>query len=239
MIRRIALASTLLAAACSSAPVIDSSAVDPDTVDGDATHVSLKLRGRIRRHAVKHTSRHKVHRTTGTHHESADHRAEWLFAHNKFRCMHGQADLQWDVEVAWSAQEYAETMTGMYQSNSYQLPPPAGPAAESLIAQPSEKPVNILKMVTSWYDEVNSCASFPGCPPRGDSVVRHFTAMVWAGTTKVGCGYAEDDVTGFRYYVCRYKAGDTITCDTPNVETCFATHVQASVKSESECALRR
>jgi len=44
----------------------------------------------------------------------------------------------------------------------------------------------------------------------------HFTALVWTGVKEIGCGcvHATNDTWMF---ICRYKAGDTLSYETPNM----------------------
>jgi hypothetical protein len=67
------------------------------------------------------------------------------------------------------------------------------------------------------YNEVNDCGTLPGCrtPKEAGKQVGHFTALIWKGATKLGCGIGT--ASGQPFYVCRYKAGDTLSGDTPNV----------------------
>lgn len=41
----------------------------------------------------------------------------------------------------------------------------------------------------------------------------HFTAMVWKGAKTMGCAISADG----NYAGCRWKAGDTLSADTPNM----------------------
>merc|ERR1712217_75281 len=45
-------------------------------------------------------------------------------------------------------------------------------------------------------------------------VTGHFTAMVWKGALTIGCAFGDVD-DGL--VVCRYKAGDRLSVDTPNM----------------------
>jgi len=38
-----------------------------------------------------------------------------------------------------------------------------------------------------WYDEIKKCGPFPGCESGKRGSVGHFTAMIWKGTTVMGC----------------------------------------------------
>ena len=105
---------------------------------------------------------------------SATDAERWVAAHNKYRCIHGSPNLVWSAAVAASAQEWADK--GVFShSDCYSLPPPAGPAGENLAMGHS----TLEDVVKSWYSEVNSCATLPGCEKASDGgMVGHFTALV-------------------------------------------------------------
>jgi len=146
--------------------------------------------------------------------------AQWLAVHNRFRCMHGVSDVTWNDAVAASAQAWANHLTHLEHAASFQIKPPAGPAAENLaIGQGS-----LEQATTDWYNEVKDCESLPGCEKGvGGRPVGHFTPIVWKGAKEIGCGINRD----LSIYVCRYKGGDTLTCDTPNVQGCYSSNVFA------------
>ena len=65
-----------------------------------------------------------------------------------------------------------------------------------------------------WYSEISYWAFVPGNGTGNSNTTRHFTAMVWKGVRKLGCGlYASTKI-----WVCRYKAGDMLDDDTPNTD---------------------
>ncbi|CEM02423.1 unnamed protein product [Vitrella brassicaformis CCMP3155] len=147
---------------------------------------------------------------------------EFLLAHNTYRCMHSAPFLQYDTCVAASAQEHANR--GQFQhSSSYSLKPCAGPAGENLALGHQ----SAASATRDWYSEVRMWR-----PGRGFSgSTGHFTAMVWKGAAKLGCGVN----VGKRLYVCRY-VGDGTRCGTPNMQGCFSSQVLArNGKSESQC----
>ena len=94
-------------------------------------------------------------------------------------------------------------------SSSYSIPPPAGPAGENLAMGYS----TATQATDGWYSEVANWAFNPGDGTLTSGTTGHFTAMVWKGVQKLGCGlYASTKI-----WVCRYKAGDTLSADTPNM----------------------
>lgn len=44
----------------------------------------------------------------------------------------------------------------------------------------------------------------------------HFTVLVWKGVKELGCGCIKATDNSFMY-ICRYKSGDTVGNDTPNM----------------------
>ena len=87
---------------------------------------------------------------------------------------------------------------------------------------------NYEKMVASWYNEVadfpkSKVSSFDLKSPSGRPI-GHYTALVWAETSKVGCGYIRRSTTGSpatavkETLVCNYAAGGNII-DRPVYQT--------------------
>lgn len=131
--------------------------------------------------------------------------------------------------MARAAQRWADRGVFEHASgaeDSYNLAPPEGPAGENLGMGHS----SIEAVVTAWYSEVQNCGPFPGCNRGKTGVVGHFTPMVWRGVTQIGCAIGPRKI-----YVCRYKAGDTLTIDTPNMAGGYASNVLAALKSEAQC----
>jgi hypothetical protein len=110
--------------------------------------------------------------------------------------------------VAANAQAWADR--GVFEhSQSYDIPPPAGPAGENLAMGHD----TATAATDSWYSEVKDWAFDVG-QPTGGGETGHFTAMVWKGAKKLGCG----EFSSTKLWVCRYKAGDTASGDTPNMQ---------------------
>ena len=163
----------------------------------------------------------------------------WLEQHNLYRCMHDSPDLVWSTAMGNDAANYADSLgTTMVHSDSYNFAPPLGPAGENLAYGhfASTAAGGIENVVSAWYSEVDDCASLPGCttPSSTSKQVGHFTALIWKGATTLGCGYSNA-----RMYVCRYKAGDTKSSDTPNMAGSYTQNVVAATKTEAQCHRRR
>ena len=94
-------------------------------------------------------------------------------------------------------------------SDCYNIPPPAGPAGENLAMGYGGG----TQATDGWYSEVANWAWTPGDGTGNTGTTGHFSAMIWKGVTKLGCGlYASTKI-----WVCRYKAGDKLSGDTPNM----------------------
>eukprot|EP00291_Cryptomonas_curvata_P029546 CAMPEP_0172206708 /NCGR_PEP_ID=MMETSP1050-20130122/33380_1 /TAXON_ID=233186 /ORGANISM="Cryptomonas curvata, Strain CCAP979/52" /LENGTH=386 /DNA_ID=CAMNT_0012885845 /DNA_START=51 /DNA_END=1212 /DNA_ORIENTATION=+ len=139
---------------------------------------------------------------------SALNATELLVAHNTYRCMHDVPLLVWDCDVAASAQAWADR--GVFtHSDSYDVLPPAGPAGENLAMGHTSG----AQATADWYSEISNWAFAPGDGTGTTGTTGHFTSMIWKGGKKLGCGHYPPT----NIWLCRYKAGDTLTTDTPNV----------------------
>jgi hypothetical protein len=116
----------------------------------------------------------------------------------------------------------------MQHSASYDVKPPAGPAGENLfwasyVATP-------LEACAGWYSEFAECGPFPGCKDGASGTTGHFTSMSWKGVKEIGCAYGKDGLIA-----CRYKAGDTLGSDTPNMAGGYKDNVLEKKHTYSEC----
>ncbi len=141
--------------------------------------------------------------------------AAMLKEHNVVRDEAGVPPLTWSTTLAASAQKWSETLKGesckmrhtpnpQYGENIYQAWTTAIPE-EGLVSSPK-------KAVTAWAAEEafynyakNTC--LPG------EMCGHYTQLVWANTTEVGCGVSvcmgEDRQTDI--WVCQYNPYGNIT----------------------------
>eukprot|EP00747_Dinoflagellata_sp_TGD_P124690 gnl/TRDRNA2_/TRDRNA2_174041_c0_seq4.p1 gnl/TRDRNA2_/TRDRNA2_174041_c0~~gnl/TRDRNA2_/TRDRNA2_174041_c0_seq4.p1 ORF type:complete len:334 (+),score=79.55 gnl/TRDRNA2_/TRDRNA2_174041_c0_seq4:114-1004(+) len=163
---------------------------------------------------------------------------EWVSEHNKFRCMHGVPPVTWSDPVAQDASKYITPLTKMKHADSYGVAPPAGPAGENLYWTSAQ--ASPIPSVKAWYSEVNDCNGGPegftdGCANGvGGKPTGHFTAMIWKGVKTIGCATnANGQMT-----ICRYKAGDSLSMDTPNMNkpSNYPNQVFKRVKTEAECS---
>lgn len=164
---------------------------------------------------------------------------QWLRLHNIARCMHGAPPVTWSPEVAFDAHEYIHHMTAMVHSDSFGLAPPAGPAGENLYLNTAQVTPELA--VNAWYDEVYDCqgglAAFTdGCAVGANGKpTGHFTVMVWSTVTFIGCATNEMGTIA----ICRYKAGDALSIDTPNMnkdQGNYVGHVSPRVQTAEACA---
>merc|ERR1712146_109232 len=139
-----------------------------------------------------------------------------LYYHNTMRCMHGVDALAYDDDIAAVAQEWATTGTcdklehsgGQYGENIYW-------------ASPAPSDDEWVHGVESWYSEIeytSDGATSDWC----DGQCGHYTQVVWASATRMGCGTCEGTM------VCNYDAG--------NMQGEFADNVFATKYTWEECA---
>ncbi|ODV83196.1 hypothetical protein CANARDRAFT_203592, partial [[Candida] arabinofermentans NRRL YB-2248] len=123
-----------------------------------------------------------------------------LAEHNIKRALHGVDDLSWDSTLASYAQAYADKY-----DCSGTLTHSGGKYGENLALG-----YTTTGSVDAWYSEGDDYSYGSGC-----SVYDHFTQVVWASTTKVGCGYKYCSSYWGTYIVCSYDpAGNVVgECD--------------------------
>lgn len=118
-------------------------------------------------------------------------------AHNQWRSQVGVRPLRWSPQLASYAQSWADRLA---QNNRFEHRQNS-PYGENL-ASSTGRQMSPTRVVEMWGNEVrdydyasNSCA--PG------KVCGHYTQIVWANTTEVGCGVAR---SGDReVWVCNYN----------------------------------
>jgi uncharacterized protein YkwD len=117
---------------------------------------------------------------------------EVLSAHNVLRAKHGVPALSWSQALASTAQDWANRCVFEHSSNGL---------GENL-AQGTSGAYSAASFVKSWYDEIRSYDFATGASKDG-GVIGHFTQLVWAGTSEVGCGVAQ--CSGNDLLVCNYN----------------------------------
>eukprot|EP01118_Nematostelium_gracile_P006521 TRINITY_DN2095_c0_g1_i5.p1 TRINITY_DN2095_c0_g1~~TRINITY_DN2095_c0_g1_i5.p1 ORF type:complete len:286 (-),score=65.00 TRINITY_DN2095_c0_g1_i5:40-897(-) len=111
-----------------------------------------------------------------------------LQLHNNARAAKGVAALTWDAKLATVAQNYANRCDFDHNPNAdtdYAAQGGSGSVGENLAAASPTQSVS--GGITGWNDELNdwNCGSNT-C----SDVCGHYTQVVWAASTKVGCGKA-------------------------------------------------
>ena len=115
-----------------------------------------------------------------------------LAAHNSFRAAHCTAPLRWSNALAATAQAWAQQCSFSHSGNGY---------GEN-IAWGTAGAFTPTRFVENWYSEAPAYDYSTGSG-RGGAVTGHFTQIVWAGSTEVGCGWAR--CGGSDYLVCNYS----------------------------------
>jgi hypothetical protein len=152
---------------------------------------------------------------------------EWVGSHNIFRCMHDVSAVSWSNPVAADAVTTFKNQKQMQHSECYKVKPPAGPAGENLFWGSGSW--SAWDAVQSWYSEVTDCGSVPTCAKK-TGTVGHYTAEVWAGVQTIGC---TSNAYGIK--ACRYKAGDTLDNNVPNMQGGEAKNLFARTKTFKNC----
>ena len=114
--------------------------------------------------------------------------------------MHDVPALSWSSAMYDSVKETFQNQPEMEHSDSYSVPPPAGPAGENLafgsyVLSPEQS-------TQMWYSEVNACGPFPGCRDGSTGVTGHFTPIVWNGVKEIGCHSNQ-----YKLVACQYGPG--------------------------------
>ena len=133
---------------------------------------------------------------------SADFASDCLDAQNSFRSQVGVSGLTWADDLASSAQSAADSIAS---SGDFTHSASDG-IGENLAAGSSD--LGVSGLIGMWGDEgnhfIDGC-TFPDCSDTGSwDAVGHYTQMVWAATTEVGCALSSGD-DGMDYLVCQYR----------------------------------
>jgi glioma pathogenesis-related protein 2 len=153
-----------------------------------------------------------------------------LAKHNNYRFTHQAPDMTWDATLAAAANTYASTCTWAYDANR------GNNIGENLFGASSFTITSLAlsQSVDVWYDEI---MGYSLDSPGYSSETGDFTQVVWAGSLKVGCGYASCGDTfvipNGIIVVCRYSPAG-------NIAGAFAENVLApagSVPAYVACAI--
>ncbi|GEQ71357.1 hypothetical protein JCM33374_g5040 [Metschnikowia sp. JCM 33374] len=131
-----------------------------------------------------------------------------LNEHNIKRALHGVNSLTWDSTLAQFAANYA---ANSFSCDNVQLIHSGGPYGENLAAGY----VGGAAPVDAWYDEIRD---YDFSNPGFSEATGHFTQVVWASTTKVGCAQVTCNNAWQQYTICEYSpAGNVIGYFAENV----------------------
>jgi len=141
---------------------------------------------------------------------------EMLDLHNMYRCMAGVPALEWDDTLQQQAQSWADTGSTSHSTSRGAFKK----YGENMhYSCPSDTP----KTATDWwYAEIEKYS------PTSYYQSSHYTQMVWAWTTKIGCGKGKAPCGGDLWF-CQYtKMGNW------NMPGTLAANVIAPTKSKAE-----
>ncbi|KAK4052525.1 hypothetical protein OIO90_004292 [Microbotryomycetes sp. JL221] len=123
-----------------------------------------------------------------------------LEAHNKFRKMHGVADLIWSDKLAQAAQKWFEVCEWEHSKGK------VGPYGENLFAVSASGIRDPTGGVESWYNEIEDYDFATGKFSMGTG---HLTQVLWKGTKSLGCHIGDCDLAMWdgmnTYFVCEYE----------------------------------
>lgn len=128
--------------------------------------------------------------------------AEILAAHNNERRLLGIPDLKWSADLADEAKDWADELasTGQMKHDSQRK------HGENLFFNGAGRRTP-AQMVQGWLDEkqyYRPGAAMPNVSTTGNWMhVGHYTAVVWSGTSEVGCAVGRGKSSDF--LVCRYN----------------------------------
>ncbi|NEQ50844.1 MAG: hypothetical protein F6K11_12035 [Leptolyngbya sp. SIO3F4] len=144
---------------------------------------------------------------------------QMLSTHNNLRQQVGVDDLSWSTELATSAQEWADTLIAENQfSHSPASQRQNDQIGENLtgystfgsgtaLQTPTQAAQGWINEAQHYNYETNRCASGQICG--------HYTQMIWADTTEVGCAVARTENKKREVWVCHYAPGGNIVGQRP------------------------
>lgn len=129
-----------------------------------------------------------------------------LAVHNRYRTAHQVPSLSWDSKLAAQAQAWADRCKWGHADGRTL----AGSGESIYSSRNAKYPYRGMDVCTyaTWalYLEVTSYAYGRPGTSRDGVQIGHFINIVWASTTKLGCGYRQCP-NGMDFVVCRYSPG--------------------------------
>lgn len=122
---------------------------------------------------------------------------------NEKRALHRDTNpVTWSDELAEYAQRYADS----FSCSSTSIAHSGGPYGENLAYG-----YTAAGAVDAWYNEISD---YDYSNPGFSDSTGHFTQLVWASTTQVGCGYKDCSRDGWGLYIaCEYSPRGNIIND--------------------------
>ncbi|XP_048585404.1 uncharacterized protein LOC116613264 isoform X3 [Nematostella vectensis] len=120
---------------------------------------------------------------------------EGMLAHNSFRLLHHVQPLQWNETLADEAQRIAKTIANDPESFQGESP------GENIAQIWHDFPHAPLKASNIWYSERKD---YSFAYPTYSDKTRHFSQMVWKGTSQVGLGLAMSPSEKYKIVVALY-----------------------------------
>ncbi|MDR3521774.1 MAG: CAP family protein [Acidocella sp.] len=139
---------------------------------------------------------------------NSDNIAELLAAHNFYRTNLRLPPLRWSGVLADEAQDWAEHLAGIGTLQH------SGPGQNLAWATAGSK--SLTQLVNLWGSERRyfENGNFPEISSTGNWMdVGHYSQIIWAATTEVGCGFAEG--YGRDYLVCDYDPAGNVMGERP------------------------
>merc|ERR1719498_1679477 len=167
-----------------------------------------------------------------------------LLAHNQYRCMHGVQNFVWDEKIAEQAQQlvdkgvfkHSTASERMYVDESGKQSKADKYKGENLWMCTKDHTFDsALKFaVNSWYSEIEfTNEGLVGPDGQGnEGIVAHYTQVVWAKTTRIGCAVGKVGRDWDRgegtFVACQYGEGG-------NFESGYPLYVYPPMKNFGEC----
>jgi len=146
-----------------------------------------------------------------------------LDQHNIYRCMHGVTKFTWSSTIADKAQEWADN--GEYKHSTSTFRTYDGQYHGENLAMGSPSISTGARTAFQWYAEISETDPY-GIVTSFSGVTGHYTQVVWAASTSLGCGKGK--VGALTFWVCQYGPGGNYGGE-------YSANVNAPSKTACEC----